>query len=112
MDYFEPNIPQKPVMEKGGTTKWLLNEAYTPKRKQIPEPVSKLEFDKNPNKFRGFSKLSKMFICANPKCQSRETECIWYLYQPIDLRVDETFAEFYCPKCKKYTFIEYYRDDS
>jgi len=110
MDYFEPNISQEPIINKGGTKKWLLNEHYTPKKKQ-KEPFTKSEYDKNSNKFYGFGKLKSEFVCANPKCKSKKVECIWHLYQPIDMRVDETFAEFYCPNCGKYTFVEYYRDD-
>ena len=112
MDYFEPNISQEPIINKGGTKKWLLNEHYTLKKKQRKEPFTKSEYDKNPNEFYGFSKLKNEFICANPKCKSKKVECIRHIYQPIDMRVDETFAEFYCPGCEKYTFVEYYRDDS
>ena len=111
MDYLEPNISQEPVINKGGTKKWLLDKPHTPKKKQ-KEPFTKSKYDKNPNKFYGFGKLKNEFVCANSKCESEKVECIWHLYQPIDMRVDETFAEFYCLDCRKYTFVEYYRDDS
>lgn len=112
MDYFEPNISQKNIINKKGTKKWLLDKPYTSKKKQLKEHFTKSEYEKNPNKYHGFWKLNNDFFCINPKCKSTKVECIWYLYQPIDFRVDETFAEFYCPDCQKYTFIEYYRDDS
>ena len=112
MEYFEVNILQKPVFDKEGTIKWLIDKAFTAQKKQLKAPFTKSEFEKTPNKYLHFGKLSKDFECANPKCKSTNVICIWYLYQPIDMRVDETFAEFYCPDCKKYTLVEYYRDDS
>jgi len=112
MNYFKQKIKQTPVFNEEGTTKWLLDEAYTLKKKQLKKSFTKLEYNKNPSKFHGFQWLKNQFECANPDCKNEKVECIWYLFQPIDMRVDETFAEFYCPNCKKFTFVEYYRDDS
>ena len=112
MNYFEFDIQQEPIIRKGGTTKWLFDKPYTHSRKQLKKTFVKKEYDKVPSKYLHFRKLKDEFVCANPECKSKSVECIWYEYQGIDLGVDETFAEFYCSDCEKYTFVEYYRDDS
>ena len=112
MQLVEPKIPENPIIRQRNTTKWLLENAYTPKSKQLKTRFTKDDYDKNPANYLHFSKLHNEFLYVNPLCGSRDVECIWYLYQGIALRVDETFAEFHCPECQKYTFVEYYRDDS
>ena len=112
MNYFEHNISAKPKISKGDLKKWLLNSAYTTTQKLLKEPFTKKEYDKSPNKYLHFRWICNEFTCVNSKCKNEDTKCIWYTYNGIALGVDETFAEFYCPKCGKFTFVEYSRDSS
>ena len=112
MDYFEAKFDIEPIVNTNNTKKWVLNEPYTAEKKQLKNPFTFKEYKINTNDYLLFKYIDNEFICANQKCKSRQVECIWYYYQAIDLRVDETFGEFYCQKCKKYTFVEHYRDDN
>ena len=74
MDYFETNIKQEPIINKGGTKKWLHDKAYMSKRKQLKESFTKIEYDKNPNKYHGLQWMKNKFFCANPKCKSEKVK--------------------------------------
>ena len=112
MNYFEPELPIVSDISAGDTKKWILDEPYTSKKKWVKEIFTKEEYLKNPNKHLSFHWIDDEFICGNPECKSVKVKCIWYHYDGIAMGVDNTFGEFYCPDCGKYTFVEYNRDSS
>ena len=112
MNYFEHDLSAKPNFSFGRKQKWILDKPYTQKKNLLKIPFTKQEYLKNTIKFSHFQYMNSEFFCADSECRSENVKCIWYLYQGIDLGVDDTFAEFYCPDCGKYTFVEYNRDSS
>ena len=111
MDYFSHNLKDKLIFRRGAKV-WLLEKAYTPKKKQLSVHFTEEMYLKNTSDYIHFQWINDQFECANPNCLSKKVQCIWYLYQPYDLGVDDTFAEFFCPDCGKYSFLEYNRNSS
>ena len=109
MEFFEHDFPENEAIVKGNPKKWLLDKPFKLNRKKKITAFTKEDYLSNPSAYRKFKQLSGEFVCANPDCGSTGVHCIWYHFNGIDLNEDETFAEFYCPDCRKYTFVEYYR---
>ena len=112
MEYFEHNLPLQSAVKIGDVNVWLLKKSYIPLNKWLKKPFSQQDYLKNKNKYLHFHHIDDFFDCANPKCKSKNTRCVWYRYDPIASRVDNTFGEFYCADCNMFTFVEYLRDDS
>ena len=112
MEYFEHNFPLENAVKKDNPRKWVLDRALRLRNKKQIEAFSLSDYLENPSKHVFFKQIASEFICGNPECGSTNVQCIWYHYNGIDVGVDETFAEFYCADCGKYTFVEYYRDSS
>lgn len=108
MNFYEHNLPYKDSIRVGNKLKWILEESNSYMKRN--KDFTKAEYLKNRSEYLHFSDLEKEFYCQN--CKSENVECIWYEYNGIATRVDETFAEFYCLDCRKFTFVEYSRDDS
>ena len=56
--------------------------------------------------------IEEYFKCANKNCLNEDVDCLWYKSKFIDLGVYHHWAEFYCPQCRTYTYIEHQRDSS
>jgi hypothetical protein len=112
MEYFEHNFPLEKAVKKDNPRKWVLDRALRLRNKKQIEAFSLSEYLENPSKHVFFKQIVSEFVCANPDCKSTNVKCTWYHYNGIDVGVDETFGEFYCANCGKYTFVEYYRDSS
>ena len=111
MDFFEHDLG---VPDRGriGAFIWVRDRAYTKKAELLAQPFDRSEYEKDKIKHLYFQWIDDQFICGNPECESEDVECIWYRYGGIDLGVDQTFGEFHCRECGKYTFVEYQRDSS
>ena len=110
MTFFEHKLPIKSDISEGDIQKWILEKSYTPMKKWLNEPFSKDEYLKNKSKYLHFHWIDNEFFCAN--CKSENVKCIWFDHNGIAMGVDETFGEFFCYDCKKFTFVEYMRDSS
>ncbi len=112
MEYFKYNLPIKSAVEIGDVRIWVLEKSYIPLNERLKKPFSQQDYSKNRGEYLYFQHIDHFFSCANPKCKSKNVKCVWYRYDAIAPRVDNTFAEFYCDECKKFTFVENCRDDS
>ena len=112
MNFFEHNLSFPADISYKDTRKWILGKSYIPKKKWLKKPFSKTEYQKNKGEFIHFYWLEKEFLCANNRCKSKNVKCVWFTYNGIAPGVDETFAEFYCYDCQKFTFVEFSRDSS
>ncbi len=110
MEFFEHNFPLQQAVEKGNPKKWVLERSLRLRNKKQIKAFSLNDYLENPKEYIFFKQIASEFICANPDCKSTKVQCVWYHYNSIDEGVDETFGEFYCNDCKKYTFVEYHRD--
>ena len=95
-----------------GASIWVRDEAYTPRKEWLTQPFGRRAYERDKNARLFFQWIDNQFRCGNPACESTDVVCIWYHYEGIDLGVDNTYGEFYCEHCGKYTFVEYYRDSS
>lgn len=109
MEYFEHNFPLQEAVEKGNPKKWVLERALRIRDKKKIKAFSLDEYLENPKEHIFFKQIASEFICANPDCKSTNVQCTWYHYNSISEEEDETFGEFYCQDCKKYTFVDYQR---
>jgi len=112
MDYFEHDLSPEEAVKKENPKKWISDKPFNFKNKRTKNAFTHKDYLSDISKYIFINKIADEFICANPKCNSRHVECIWYTYNGIDLGVDETFGEFHCLDCGKYTFVDYYRDSS
>jgi len=111
MDFFEHNLGT-PDRGRLGALIWVRDEPHIQRKDWLIQPFDSREYERDPMKHLYFKWIDDQFICGNPECGSSDIECIWYRYDGIDLGVDQTFGEFRCRKCGKYTFVEYRRDSS
>ena len=111
MDFFEHDLGV-PDSGRIGAFIWVRDTPYTPREEWLSHPFDRLEYEQDETKHLFFRWIDDQFICGNPQCQSKDVVCIWYHYDGIAMGVDQTFGEFYCDHCEKYTFVEYQRDSS
>jgi len=111
MDYFDHDLGP-PQRERGGASVWVRDEPYTPLEDWLIHPFDGREYRRDPLQHLYFKWIADQFTCGDPACESGDVVCIWYRYDGVDLGVDQTFGEFRCRACGRYTFVEYQRDTS
>ena len=111
MNYFEHDLGLADGHRLGASI-WVRDKAYTPRKQWLVEPLGRQVYEQDRNAHLYLRWIDDQFQCGNPACESRDVVCIWYHYDGIAMGVDNTYGEFYCEKCAKYTFVEYCRDSS
>jgi len=113
MDFFEHDLGT-PDQVRFGAFVWVKDTPYTLKEEWVDCPFTCLECETGGSYSHSvpLTWIADQFICGNPECASDQVRCIWYRYDGIAMGVDNTFGEFYCDRCNKYTFVEYQRDSS
>ncbi|MBN2893952.1 MAG: hypothetical protein JXL97_18935 [Bacteroidales bacterium] len=110
MKYFYLKNPGNHFVRKGAKI-WVNDTPQSPENER-QTPFSYQDYLKRQGDLIYFRWIADQFECGNEDCASKEIKCLWYHYQPYDMGVDDTFGEFLCPVCGKYTFVEYNRDSS